>query len=128
MRIMPTPENVGGIPAGEKQVKSWQEREISHACGSVCRIPQRSLRQITEIFPLLPIYPSSMPCSPSRSSSSHPSCAILFCLLARLFRRSILCLVRSVSLTLCIAADCCNGALTACKWRGISCALRYSQL
>lgn len=58
------PEDVGGKPAGEKQVKSWQEREIFHACGSVCRIPQRSLRQITEIFPLLPIYPPSMPCPP----------------------------------------------------------------
>lgn len=40
----------------------------------------------------------------------------------------ILRLVRSVSLTSRIAADCCNRALTACKWRGISCSQVQSAL
>lgn len=107
-------ENGQRTHVGWEQVKSWR-REISpRGCA---RIPQGSLRQITEIFRISPLYvytythtillPSlsfSAPCSPL---VSLPSIVLLPlfpsppCSLARLLRQPVLRLVRSVSLTSC---------------------------
>lgn len=97
---------------GEGQVKLWR-REIS-PCGSVRRIPQGSLRQITEIFRILPIHPPSFalalnaPRSPLARFSLRSIVLILLplfcpspCSLARPLRQPVLRLVRSVSLTSC---------------------------
>lgn len=95
------------------QVKSWR-REIS-PCGNARRIPQGSLRQITEIFRILPIHPPSSVLAPdapfsSRSFLSRPSSSSSFrhyprppgpCSLARPLRQPVLRFVRSVSLTSC---------------------------
>lgn len=67
---------MGGKPADGRQVKSWQEREIS-TCGSACRIPQRSLRQIIQksfhstLLTLLLSRPSSSHTPPALFSSAY---------------------------------------------------------
>lgn len=106
-------ENRRRTHVGGGQAKPWR-REIS-PCGSARRIPQGSLRQITEIFRILP-YPSSFlhsqypillslaPFSPvhrSHPPSVIPSLSPPAGSLARPLRQPVLRLVRSVSLTSC---------------------------